>query len=317
MRKPANLLRAALALLAISWVGSTEAQEQALNRVADGGFESGFVSLRLSPDAPFPMFWGGWATRGERTPLMIEGDGFDGGRMLRLVATPDDPVQVMQDLPLSTRGYGLRLALLIEEGVQTVRLLHRGEGGQPNGAQPAFEATISAEGMRFTTPDGSWQVDVPVAVGSWHVLSVFADPRTGAQSVRFDGAPLIALPGVALERASTLMIGGLGGERGVFRYDGVEVVSLLDLEMITIRAAAERLEGPLRDDLLGRLSAAARALERGSEILALPELGAARRMLAGNAPAVVNLERALDDLVELVESDREESTSTTRRGARF
>lgn len=317
MRKPANLLRAVPLVLALAWTGSAVAQEQPLNRVADGDFESGFVSLQLPATAPIPMFWGGWASRGRRAPLVLDGDGVDGGRSVRIVATPEDPVQLVQDLPLNGRGYGIRLAFLLEEGVQTVRLLRRGDDGQPDGAQPAFEATISAQAMRFTTPDGSWQIDVPVRTGGWHVLSVFADPRTGAQSVRFDGAPLIALPGVAAGRASTLMIGGVGGERGVFRYDAVEVLSLIDLEMTLVRTQAEELDDPSRDDILDRLSAAAIALERGSEILALPELGVARRMVLGSAGDAVELGRALDELIDLVESERDGREAETGRGAWF
>lgn len=305
MRKPANLLRAGLALIVVAWAASVAAQERPLNRIADGDFESGFVSLRLPPGAPLPMFWGGWASRGQRAPLMLEGNSFDGDRSLRVVATVSDPVQVMQDLPLNARGYGMRLAFLIEEGVQTVRLLRRDEAGAVDAALPAFEATISPEAMRFTTPDGTWQIDLPVARGTWHLLSVVADPRTGAQSVQLDGTPLIALPGVAPGSASTLVVGADGARRGVFRYDAVEVVSLIDLELTTLREALARLDEPLPDALLDRLAAAAAALERGSQLLALPELAVARDLLRRSSPDAGDLERRLDDLIDLAEADRE------------
>ena len=315
MRKPANLLRAGVVFAVAAWGGvatAQEAPERPLNRVADGNFESGFVSLRLPPDAPLPMFWGGWVSRGRRVPLMPANDSFDDGRSLRIVATASDPVQVMQDLPVNGRGYGARFAFLIEEGEQSVRLLQRGGDGRLDTARPAFEATISTERMRFTTPDGSWEIVVPVTPGAWHVLSVVADPRTGAQSVRLDGAPLIALPGVAPGRATTLMLGGVAGERGVFRYDAIEIVSLTDLEMMIAREAADRLDEPLRATIRARLSAAATALERGSHVLALPELTVARGLLRGSAPELVNAGRVLDDLIDLVEADETRFESSTR-----
>ena len=317
MRKPGNLMPVVAALVVVSWGSTAQAQERPLNRVADGDFESGFLSLQLPATAPLPMFWGGWASHGSRAPLVLDGDSFDGGRSLRVVAAPSDPVQVMQDLPLNGHGYEMRLAFLIEEGVQTVRLLHRGDDGQPDGTLPAFEATLSTEAIRFATPDGSWRIDMPVTAGRWHTLSVFADPRTGAQSVRLDGAPLIALPGVAARRPSTLMMGGVAGGRGIFRYDAVEVVSLIDRELNLIRGAALQLDAPLRDEVLGRISAATMALERGSELLALPELGIARRLLRGESAERAALGAALDDLIELVESDGEESGPGSQRDAWF
>jgi len=98
------------------------------------------------------------------------------------------------------------------------------------------------------------------------------------------------------------VLGGSGADAGVFRYDAIEVMSLVDLELSSIRAAMAVLEIAAQPAILDRLSAARAALDRGSTALALPELGVARNMLGTTALATENLRRALAELIELIEA---------------
>jgi hypothetical protein len=305
-----------LAALGVLLVASHAlAQQEDVNRVADGDFENGFVSLSLPASAHFPMFSGGWASRGGRAPEVVNGDAYEGALSLRLVSRPTDPLQIIQDLPVNSSSYGMRFAFLIEDGDQTIRLLDGWDRGSPASGTPAFEARISSAGIDFATPAGSWRVTTPIAPLEWHALSVIADPRTGTHSVRLDGVPLMALPGVSTRRPSTIIFGGVAGASGTFRYDAVEVMSLVDLELATIRDGVARLDIPTRDAVLDRLAAAGAALTRGSETLALPELGVARNMLGTSALATENLRRALADLIELIEASSE--NAQRRRAAQF
>jgi hypothetical protein len=250
------------------------------------------------------MFSGGWASRGEGLPQSIEGNAFEGRRAIRIVTGPDEPLQLLQDVPLNSTAYVLHVAFLLEEGTQTVRLLHDWHRGDPGGGTPAFAARITSLGITFTTPSGRWQLATAIAPSNWHALSVVADPRTGVQNVRLDGRPLIALPGVPAQPPSTIILGGTSDEAGTFRYDALELVSLIDFELATIRDTTVRLELPAGGAILDRLDAARAALERGSEALALPELGVARNIL-GAAGAGDDLRLALADLIELIEVSAE------------
>ena len=295
-------------LAAFVLLGSSHAaaQERSLNRVADGDFESGFIGLNLAAVDQFPMFSGGWASRGRRVPDLVQEETFEGLVSMLIDTRPGDPLQVIQDLPVNSPAYGMRFAFFIERGSQTVRLLNAWDHRQPDSGTPAFEVRISARGILFTTPAGSWRFDGDIAPRQWHTLSVIADPRTDTQSVRLDGVALLSLPGVALRRPSTIVLGGSATDTGTFRYDAIEVLSLVDLELSMIRDAVATLDIPARAAIGDRLAAAAAALDRGSSVLALPELGVARNMLGSTARATENLRRAITELIELMEasSDR-------------
>ncbi len=295
------------------WSTYAMAQEHSLNRVADGGFESGFVGLNLPAAAQFPMFSGGWASRGSRVPDLVQEKTFEGLVSMRIDTRPADPLQVIQDLPINSPAYGMRFAFFIERGSQTVRLLYAWDHRLPDSGTPAFEGRISATGIRFTTPAGSWQFDGDIAPRQWHTLSVIADPRTDTQSVRLDGVPLISLPGVSPRRPSTIVLGGGTTDTGTFRYDAIEVVSLVDLELSMIRDAVAILDIPARAAIGDRLAAAAAALDRGSSALALPELGVARNMLGSTTLATENLRLAITQLIQLMEASNERS-ERRRRG---
>jgi len=301
MRKPVTTRAVAAGLAALLWTAAAAAQEADLNRVTDGDFEVG-VSLSLPAAAQFPMFSGGWASRGTLLPELARDRAFAGESSLRLRTAPDSPLQVLQDVPTDSPSYGLRFAFMIEEGTQTVRLLSGWDRGTPAGGTAAFEARLSTSGIVFATPAGSWRVATELEPGTWHALSVIADPRSGGQNVRLDGQPLINLPGIAEQRVSTIILAGGAADDGVFRYDAVELISLVDLELTTIRDAVERIDLPAREAILDRLTAAGMALRRGSGPLALPELAVARNMLGNSELATENLRLALAELIELIEA---------------
>ena len=327
MRKTPTLVTgmAALGLLAAATLAA--AQEAQLNRVADGGFESGFVSLSLPAGARLPMFSGGWASRGSRTPEIIERPGgYQGARALRVASRPDDPLLLLQDLPFNGAGFGLRLAFRVEEGSQTIRLLTDWDRHDPAGGQIAFAVTIHPASLTFATPGGQWEIPADLAAGNWHTLSVLADPRSGVQSIDLDGRQVLALPGVPAQRPATLLLGGADRQSGSFLYDAVEVVSLVDLEIGLLREAGVRLDPGARGALLGRLDAVVMALDRGAPALALPELDAARTLLGWSrqrtladrdgtaaslrtAALIAEMEGAVDSLIELIAIDAHERGS--------
>jgi len=247
-------------------------------------FEDGFVGLSLPAAPQFPIFSGGWASRGARVPGAVAQAAFEGRLSMRIASRPADPLQLIQDLPVNSPAYGMRVVFLIEQGSQTVRLLNAWDRGEPDSGIPAFAAGISTSGISFTTPAGSWRVDADISALEWHAMSVIADPRSGTQNVRLDGLPLIELPGVSERSPSTIVLGGSGADAGV------------------IRAAVAVLEIAAQPAILDRLSAARAALDRGSTALALPELGVARNMLGTTALATENLRRALAELIELIEA---------------
>ena len=97
------------------------------------------------------------------------------------------------------------------------------------------------------------------------------------------------------------MIGGDIGDSGSFRYDAIEVLSLVDLEMTTIRDSVTMLVHPARTAVLERLGAARAALDRGAPTLALPELGIARSLLGATSLGTEDVRRAIGELIELIE----------------
>ncbi len=300
MRKPPIKLGILAAVFVLFGAGSVMAQERALNRVVDGDFENGVVSLSLPAVSPFPVFSGGWASRGQRTPDILEGAAFEGIRSVRLATRPQDTLQIIQDLPINSPGFGLRLAFLIEEGSQRLRLFGGWDRGEPGDGAALFEARLFATGIVFTTPAGTWQISGDVSPYQWHTLAVIVDPRRGTHDVWLDGRSVMSFPGVSARPPSTIVIGGDAGDSGSFRYDAIEVLSLVDLEMATIRDSVKMLDHPAQTAVLERLAAAGTALDRGAPTLALPELGVARNMLGTTSLATESVRLAIAELIDLI-----------------
>ncbi len=301
MRNPGKKLSILAAVFVLLGARSVMAQERSLNRVVDGDFENGVVSLSRPAGSPFPVFWGGWASRGHRVPDIIEGAAFEGIRSVRLATRPQDPLQIIQDLPINSPAFALRLAFLIEEGNQRVRLFGGWDRGEPSDGEALFEARLSTTGIALTTPAGTWQISGDISPYQWHTLTVIADPRLGTHSVWLDGHSVMSLPGVSARPPSTIVIGGDTGDSGSFRYDAIEVLSLVDLEMTTIRDAVTMLVHPAQTAVLERLAAATAALNRRAPTLALPELGVARSLLGATSPGTADVRRAIAELIELIE----------------
>jgi hypothetical protein len=303
MRKPVigtSTLAVAAVVVAVT---TATAQERVRNRVAGGDFESAGVSLVLPAAAGFPVFSGGWASRGTRTLEIVGDNPFAGVGALRIETRPNDSVEVIQDLPLADAGYALHFAFLIEDGSQTVRLLSDWDRQTPSSGVPAFEARISTSGIRFATPAGVWRWSAPISPREWHSLSVIADPRLGTQNVRFDGAVTMSMPGVPFLRRSTLVLAGSPEDAGAFRYDAFTMVTLADLELAAITDAAAAWADPARTAFLARVAAARAALERGSGALALAELDMAQGLLTPSRARTADLYRALSELIALIEAN--------------
>ncbi len=299
------------------------AQEPTLNRVADGGFENGFVSLALPTMQHFPMVAFGWGSRGSHAPEVIEGaaTAYEGLRALLLATRPGEDLHLIQDLALNGGGYVVQVAFFYESGAQRVSLLTAWDRGDPGTGEAAFAATISATGIDVETPEGRWAVSLPLTASQWYVLQVVADPREQAQSVYLDGSQVLLLPGTAASTPHTLVIGSSGDAGGAFRYDAIEAFSLIDLELEALRRAARGLEDPIRGWTLRRFDAAAAALSQSAPTLALPELDVARSLVASAmlpndaAPgdlrgaiaryrSALALGRGIDDLIELINTGR-------------
>jgi hypothetical protein len=204
----------------------------------------------------------------------------------------------------------MRFAFLIENGQQTVRLLEGWNRADPSSGTPTFEARISSGGIEFVTAAGRWRTAVVIEPDRWHTLTVIADPRVGTHDIRLDGTALISLPRSNALRPSTFIAGGTSAS--TFRYDAIEVMSLVDLELAAIRDNVARLDVPVGAAVLDRLAAAGLALARGSTALAVPELGVARNMLGNSALATEDLRRALTDLMDLIEVSSSEARELRR-----
>ena len=290
-------------------------------KVADGGFETGSISLSLPAVEDFPMVANGWASRGGHVPAIVDDAllAFAGKRSLRLTSGPDDRIHLIQDLPLTTAGFALQFAFRIERGSQSVQVVSGWDRRVPVGGDVLFGTTLSAAGLEVTTPGGRWQLARPLATNTWHLLSIVADPRTGLQSVHLDGVNVLSLPGSPSAGPVTLVLGDAGGSaESVFGYDAIELTLLADLELAAIRAAVDESIGdPSRAWIVRRLDTAMVALERGAVPLALPELRVAARLAVGApwngsggragldlaAPAR-DLVGALENLLALLEAGR-------------
>jgi len=294
---------------------STPFEALVVDRVTDGSFESGFVSLTLPASVRFPLFASGWAARGAPGPVVVEDVLTPAGRhALELRGAGAAPVQVVQDLPLTSRATSLWLAFRVVEGTQTVRLLTEWDRGSTTGAAMAVELVLGPAGIDVGTPAGAWRLDASLADGRWHRLEVVADVRTGMQTVTLDGRAALSVPGIGDAPPRTLMLEAPADRPSHFRWDDLGLAPLADLELQLLRGRAMLSLGRAAARwLLPRLEAAAMALGRGQKGLAVPELRAARNQLTGDLdPATRGLHRDLGDLLALLEAERRLERSARR-----
>ena len=282
----AVVLLATLGTGAIAFALSADNEPRSVIR--DGGFESGAVSLSLPWVDPFPLVVGGWGARGTRTPAMLTKPGlvFAGERAVRVVSRPARPVTLLQDVPLGTRGFVLRLALFRESGTQALRLLSHWERAGLAEATTDLDIRFTADELRISSSAGTFSVEAPLSSRRWVLLEFVADPRSGLVSVSIDDRRVAAVPGVPATAPRTLMIGGVDGLAGRYRYDAVSLLRLADVELAALRrAAVATFDTPELPHLMKRLDTAAIALSRPAPDLAVPELRVARRILeaAGRA----------------------------------
>lgn len=304
----------AAALLSAAALAS---QQNSPSRVVDGGFETGFISLNLPSVELFPMVAGGWASRGDDVPQIVDDAtlAFQGTRSIRLSSNPQATAHLIQDLPLTTAGFGLQFAFWIESGSQSLQIVSGWNRRVPVGERIALAVVMSATGLEIATLEGVWQLDRLLAPNAWHTLTIIADPRTGAHSVSLDGTNVLSLPGSPPVGPVTLILGDAGTPGvSIFRYDAVELVALADVELAAVRAAVEgSFDEPSRTRILRRLDTAQVALGRGATYLAMPELNVAARLAegaprlgAGDLDVMAELEvvRALQDLIALIGASR-------------
>ena len=292
------------------------AEKDGFNRVADGDFETGLVSLNLPEVDRFPWVIGGWATRGRPVPRVVADPelAFEGERALRLTGGGHRPVHVLQDVPLTTAGYELQVAFYAEAGTQHVRLYSAWGREQPGSGQLAVAISLTQDGLEVTTPAGRWRYDQPISSNEWHSLRVISDPRKDLHSVALDGSMVLSLPSVSIAVPTTLLIGDSGdGAPSSYLYDAIRLAELFDIELAGLHeVAAAQLEPPLLRSISRRLESAATAKSNGAPGLALPELRAARRLLVedlrasrasnepGNTFSRLQIRRALNELISLL-----------------
>jgi hypothetical protein len=306
-------LTIAIALGAFGWAYAVGAGD--LNRVANGDFETGFLSLSLPAVSYFPLVVNGWGSRGATPVVLADQEIASGGtHAVRLTSSTRAPGHLIQDLPLSMTSYRLEVSFLVETGAQEIRLLTDWDRGQPRDGQSALTLLLTPEGIEITTSAGTWDLLQPLEAGLWHELVIVADARLGTLTLSLNGISVMSLPGLSQAPPSTLVLGESGaGPASSYLYDDIALLQLAEVELASLRAVALTSFADSRlDNLSARLEAAASTLARGAPRLALPELSAARRMLAmtrGNAERAgtsdvedtEQLLSALDALIELLE----------------
>jgi hypothetical protein len=172
---------------------------------------------------------------------------------------------------------------------------------------------LTPDGIEITTGAGSWDLVQPLEAGEWHRLEIVADARTGTHTVSLDGNTAMSLPGLPEAPPKTLLLGESGiGAASSYLYDGIRLTQLAEAELAALRVEVMTSFAGLEfTRLSGHLQAAASTLARGAPVLALSELSAARRLLAGSRregqTGDASLEandrvlRALDALIELLQ----------------
>lgn len=297
-------LLTALSLLPAGLVAALVLDNEPDNVVAHGGFEATAVNLRLPAVSPFPLVAGGWGGRGgEQGDITTVRDSASGGRALELTSAPDDPVHVLQDLPLAARSFVLELSVRRIRGRQSLRLTSSWDRLDPEATSDGLTLQLSARGLRVRTPEGVWPVEGSLADGDWVRVRLLADARRDVVEVWLDDRLAATLPGLP-DAPRTLILGGSAPRSDSrFRYDDVTLFRLAELELAALRRETLRLV-PDRDRpwVTERLDAAAAALERGDSTLAAPEIRAAIRLLerAGSGQDAP-LRRLVADALRLAE----------------
>lgn len=305
----------AAVVVAMGMLGMARANTDGdLNRVANGGFETGFLSLSLPLVSHFPLVVNGWGSRGATPEVIADSElAFEGEYALRLASRPRATAHLIQDLPLTTTSYRLEVAFLAESGAQEVRLLAEWDRQEPRDGRSALTLLLTPGGIEITTAAGRWDLLQPLEAGQWHRLEIVADARTGTQTVSLDGRTAMSLPGLPEVPPKTLVLGESGiGAASSYLYDGIRLTQLAETELAALRVdVMTSFAGPEFTSVSGRLEAAAATLARGAPVLALSELSAARRMLAmtrrdeqaedTDLEASDRMLRALDALIELLQ----------------
>lgn len=299
-------LLTAVALVPAGLAAALMIDNEPVNVVAHGAFEATAVNLRLPAVSPFPLVAGGWGGRGGQAgDITTVRDGIDGRRALELTSAPDDPVHVLQDVPVASRSFVLELSVRRIRGRQSLRLTSEWDRLDPEGTSDGLILQLGASGLRVRTPEGVWPLQGSLAEGQWVHLRLVADARRDLVEVWLDDRLAATLPGLP-QSPRTLILGG-NAARGEsrFRYDAITMFRLADLELADVRRRARQLlPGRDLDWVSERLDAAAAALERGAPALAAPEMRAALRLLeraAGPAPTDPGLRSLLRDAARLAE----------------
>lgn len=269
---------AVAALLPAAAAAALMADNEPRSVVVNGDFEDGTVSLRLPAVSPFPLVAGGWGGRADAGDAIVTVTEA-GSRSLQVASAPGAPAHVVQDVPVGMRSFVLELSARRLRGRQTLRLFSSWDRMDPESGE-GVSLQLAAGGVRISTPRGSWWVDAPMTGGGWIAIRLASDARTGLVQLWLNERLVASVPGApAVPR--TLVLGGnaLRG-RSVFGYDDVRMFRLADLELAELRRAVlAHADDRDRPWVLERLDAAASALERGSGVLATPEIRAALRLL--------------------------------------
>jgi len=302
-------------VVAIGMLGMARANADGdLNRVANGGFETGFLSLSLPVVSHFPLVVNGWGSRGAAPEVIADSEiAFEGEHALRLTSRPRATAHLLQDLPLTMTSYRLELAFLVESGEQEVRLLAEWDRQEPRDGRSALVLLLTADGIEITTAAGRWDLVQSIELGRWHQLEIVADARTGTHTVSLNGRTAMSLPGIPDAPPKTLVLGESGvGSASSYLYDGIRLTQLAEAELAALRVdVMTSFAGPEFGRLSARLDAAAATLARGTPMLARSELNAARRLLVttrrdgqaedADLDARDQMLRALDALIELLQ----------------
>lgn len=285
-------------LLTAPLVAALSADNVPVDRVADGDFEDGAVSLRMPALGPFPLIAGGWGARGATEAALLVADA-GGDHAAEVESRPTAPVHLIQDVPVATRSFRLRLEIMRLRGRQTLKLVSGWDRLDPATVAPELAIRLGANSLRVDTSTDSWRVERGLSRRRWVELELVSDTRNGLLEVYIDGTLVAGLPGLPRTAPQTLILGP-GAEDGPsrYRYDSVSLVRTAEVELASLRRLALRAAPAAMLPHVGaRLDAAAAALTRGADTLAVPELRAAGRLLeratATSDPEVASRRRDL------------------------
>lgn len=287
---------AALALLPAGVAAALLADSEPANVVAHGSFATTAVNLRLPAVSPFPLVAGGWGGRGGTADdiTTVRDEGRD-QRVLQVTSSPDDPVHVLQDVPLATRSFVLELSVRRIRGRQALILANDWDRMDPGTASDGLTLQLGASGLRVRTPQGVWPVEGSLADGRWVRIRLVADARRELVEVWLDDRLAATLPGLPRPPRTLILGGNAARADSRFRYDDVTLFRLAEIELAQLRRDALRLL-PEQDLpwVTERLDGAATALGRGDSTLAAPEIRAATRLLERAAATRPELQDLVD-----------------------